>query len=104
MITLSVQELAKIPYLDVSTLRGRTLSTTSFYDDGEWHLWLPVGDTLVKINGWPGEGFYFGREAESPADIRLKFLEFIAQRACWPAVLPAVSGLRSDFLNLAASL
>lgn len=90
--------------MNVGALNGRTLSTLSFHDGTEWHLWIPAGEQLIKMKGWPAEGFYFSKQAENPSDVQLVFLEFIAQRACWPPVVPAFMGLRSDFFNITASL
>jgi hypothetical protein len=103
---IALTELAKIPYLDTSNLRGRVLATLSFYVDGEWHFWIPAADRLVKLakGSLPIEGLYFGHARESEGDVYLHFLDFLHQRASFPEIQYALFGLRDDFFNLSTSL
>lgn len=104
MTTLPINEISKIPYVDIHNLHGRTLSTLSFHADGEWKMWIPAGGKLHPIKGWPAEGFYFARRPEQESDIYFEFLNFIAQQACWPSTIPCILGIRDDLFNLAASM
>lgn len=104
MTTVPIHELDKIPYVDSTHISDRTLSTLHFYDEGEWHLWFVVADKLEKLQGWPAEGFYFSKSPVNDSDVYLEFLNFIAQRACWPEVIPVFLGIRDDLFNMMASL
>lgn len=105
MTSVSIAELKKIPYLDVDHLAGRTVASLSFYVNEQWHMWLPLNEgRLVKIKGWPSEGYYFGDKAEDPKDAFLGVLDFIAQRCSWPRVIRPFEGLMQDFFNMGASV
>lgn len=104
MTKIDLSKLSIIPYLDISNLHGRFISTLSFYDAGAWRMWTPAGDQLVEIKAWPAESFYFGVEPESPTDICFHFLDFIAQRASFDELQKPILGLRDDVFNLSASL
>ena len=84
MNQIDISKLSTIPYLDLSNLQGRFISTMIFYDSGVWRMWISVGDQLVEIKAWPAESFYFSVEPESPFDICFHFLDFISQRASFP--------------------
>jgi len=104
MPAISLSELSKVPFIDLTNLQGRTIPTLSFFAEGEWHLWVPTADGLVRMKGKPVEGCYFAREAEAGTDAYLGFLDFIAQRCSWPPVLKPFEGLRQDFFNSCASV
>jgi hypothetical protein len=101
MISLKTSELSKIPFVDIGNLNGRTIATLSFYADSNWHFWIPTAAGLVKINGQPAEACYFGNDAENPEDVYLEFLNFIAQRCCWPSVVRPFYSIQQDFLIFA---
>lgn len=101
---IDISKLSTIPYLDLSNLHGRFISTLMFYDGGVWRMWISVGDQLVEIKAWPAESFYFSVEPESPFDICFHFLDFIAQRASFSELQKPILGLRDDVFNLSASL
>jgi hypothetical protein len=102
MSTVEISELSKIPFIDVENLHGRTIATLSFFAEGDWHLWVPTNNGIIKIKGWPSEGCYFGKEEEKETDAYLEFLNFIAQRCSWPSVIRPFRGLQQDFFNLCA--
>lgn len=103
--TVSIDELRKVPFIDVANLHGRVISTLSFYVDDEWQLWITVaGGQLINIKGEPGEGFYFSKDRARSDDLFLGFLDFIAQQACWAEALKALEGIKNDFFNICASL
>ena len=104
MVSLPLTEVSKIPYVDINNLHGRTLSTLSFYADGEWKMWIPVEGKLHPIKGLPFEGFYFATRPEKEDDAYFEFLNFVAQQACWPNVVPCLNGIRDDLFNMAASM
>lgn len=103
MEQFDASQLSAIPYLDAVSLQGRFLSTLCFYDK-EWRMWMVAGGRLIETKAWPAESFYFAYTPESPNDILLRFLNFIAQRACIKEVGKAFLGVQDDVFNLAASL
>jgi len=104
MPAISLSDLAKIPHIECGNLQGRTIATLTFFVDGEWQLWLPTEKGLLCLKGQPAEGFYFARQPELPTDVYLHFLDFIAQRGCWPSVVRSLRGLMEDFFNLGACI
>ncbi|MBI4809179.1 MAG: hypothetical protein HY799_09575 [Nitrosomonadales bacterium] len=104
MSNIDLSKLAVIPYLDISNLNGRFISTLMFYDAGTWRMWMPAGDRLIEIKASPAESFYFATEPETPTDICFHFLDFIAQRASFSELQKPILGLRDDAFNLSASL
>ncbi|QOF76176.1 hypothetical protein [Variovorax sp. 38R] len=104
MASVPISELQQIPFIDTANLQGRTLSSLTFFVCGEWHMWVPVGEGLVKMKGWPAEGYYFGDAPEQESDAFLEFLDFIAQRCAWHGVVKPCQGLMDDFFNLGATV
>jgi hypothetical protein len=104
MTSIDLTKLTIIPYLDIPNLQGRFISTLTFYDAGNWRMWIPAGDQLIEVKALPAEAFYFSFEPESPDDLYFHFLDFIAQRASFPALQKPILGLRDDVFNLSASL
>lgn len=104
MTGIELAKLSAIPYLDIPNLQGRFISTLTFHDDGKWRVWISAGDQLIEIKAWPTEAFYFSAEPESPTDLYLHFLDFIAQRASFPKLQKPIRGLQDDVFNLSASL
>jgi hypothetical protein len=104
MASIDIQKLATVPYLDLPNLAGRTISTLMFHDAGQWRLWLEAGGALVEVKAWSAEYFYFAKDPADPDDIFFHFLDFMAQRACFPEIVRALSGIHDDVFNLSASL
>jgi hypothetical protein len=100
--TLSLSEFEKIPYLNTQTLSGRVFTCLTFYDEGEWRVWLAAGDKLIEVKAWPSEAFYFSKEPAAPGDFCSHFLDFMAQRASFPIMIKPLNGLQDDFYNLSA--
>lgn len=101
---MNISKLSTIPYLDLSNLHGRFISTLMFYDSGVWRMWITAGDQLLEVKAWPAETFYFSVEPESPFDICFHFLDFIAQRASFYELQKPILGLRDDVFNISASI
>lgn len=103
MEKVDLSKLAAIPYLDLSDLQGRTLSSLCFHDD-DWKMWISAGDQLIQTRAWPAESFYFARAPERQSDLCLQTLNFIAQRASFPELMKAFVGFQDDIFNVSASL
>jgi hypothetical protein len=104
MVQIKRPELVKIPQIDYDNLGQRGLASLTFHVDGEWHLWVPTDAGLIRMKGWPAEGFYFAVKPESENDGYLHFLDFIAQIGNSPGVSRPMQGLMEDFFNLSACL
>ncbi|BAQ79814.1 hypothetical protein [Pseudomonas sp. St29] len=102
MTTISPSEFNKIPYLDTENVCGRIFTCLTFYDDGEWRLWVAAGEKLLEMNAWPCEAFYFSKEPAAPGDFFSHFLNFMVQRASFPQMIKPLNGLQDDFYNLSA--
>lgn len=106
MVTLAVERLKVIPYLDHANLSGRFLAAFCFYDRG-WRMWLAVGEDgqrLQEVQGIPAEAGYFSAEPVAADDLHLPFLNFLSQQACYLDVLRAFGGILDDIFNLSGSL
>jgi len=102
--TIKKSELTKIPFIDSENIGGRVLTTLTFFEEGEWQMWLPLPTGLTRMKAKPAEADYFARKPEKDTDIYFDFLNFMTQRACWVDVMPFIDGIRNDIHNLGASL
>ena len=105
-ITIPVEELKKIPYLNHDNMYGRMVPQVSFLDKGKWRFWFFGHNQIMEARegAIPVEADYFSLEPESKTDLFLDFLNFMTQRAYWPETGDYLNGIRSDIHNLAASL
>lgn len=104
MAQVKLSELSTIPFIDSANIQGRQLSSLTFFVNDEWSMWIPTDKGLQKMKGWPAEAFYFGDKPEEEHDIYLHFLDFLAQKACFPTIAKPLRGLDDDFFNLSASV
>jgi len=102
--TIKKSELIKIPFIDSKNIGSRVLTTLTFFEKGEWQMWLPLPNGLTRMKGEPAEADYFARKPEKDTDIYLDFLNFMTQRACWADTMRFIDGIRNDIHNLGASL
>lgn len=102
MSQLSLTEFEKIPFLDLIAFDGRIFTSLTFHHDEKWRMWLNVGSSLMEVQGFPSEASYFSEQPESPADLYLHFIDFIAQHASFPEVIKPLNGLKDDIYNLCA--
>jgi hypothetical protein len=79
-------KLSAIPYLDVLHLQGRFISTLTFYDAGNWRMWIPAGDQLVEVKAWPAEAFYFSSGPDVPT---VTTGSCVSSRSSRPRAVPA---------------
>lgn len=97
--------LNEIPFFDLSQAGGKFCWTSMFYVDGDWRVWIPLGDgQLLEIKAWAAESCYFGDRPERESDVYFHFLDFIAQKASYHDIAKPVRGLHDDVNNLSASL
>ncbi len=105
--TIDISKLTVIPYLDLTNLHGRSIPSLMFRDGEKWRTWLGTeGGDLIEVSAWPAEAFYFAKDGDKadPDDMVFRFIDFIAQRACFPEVVPAFLAIHDDIFNLSASL
>ncbi len=103
-VTISKSELTKIPFIDSENIKGRVLTTLTFFEKGEWQIWLALPTGLRCIKGEPTEANYFARTRQKDTDVYMDFLNFMAQRACWADAMKFIDGIQNDIHNLGASL
>jgi hypothetical protein len=101
----SIEAFSVIPHVDPAALAGRTLSTGTFYTDGEWTLWTSIDGKFhpLKIVDL-AEGVYFGDAAAAPHDLGLDALNLIAQHTCNGTTMRPFIGIWDDIYNIAASI
>lgn len=97
-------DLSVIPFIDLSNIDGRFISSLLFHDGKDWRAWIDAGDKLVEMKMWPAESYYFGRSPELPSDFTFHFLNFVSQNSCFVELQKAVSGIRDDLFNMTASV
>lgn len=102
---VSPEDLAIVPYLDVSVIGGRIVNLMPLWDGAEWHHWFPSpeGLLLLKVGDWV-HGDYIAVEPAREDDLLIPFVEFMWQRASWPSVCPYIRAISDDFHNIATSL
>jgi hypothetical protein len=105
MTTIDASHLSVIPFIDMKSVDGRFLSSSTFFDEGRWRLWTPVDTGLIELKiVEPLEMLYFARSPASERDLHFHFLDFVAQRAAFPEVMHGFSGISDDVLNLTTLL
>ncbi|MFM0292242.1 hypothetical protein P0D68_03715 [Paraburkholderia sp. RL17-380-BIE-A] len=105
MAQIDSSQVATIPFIDSVRLHGRFLSSTLFYDDNRWRLWTAADGRFFELKiVEPLEMFYFARDAQSEHDLYFHLLDFVAQRAAFPDVKHAITGMMDDFLNLTTTV
>ncbi len=104
-IDIKRDQLAQIPYLDISALGDRRAHLMPLWDGAQWHMWVPRNEKLEHIT--PLDAMWVDYVARHPAndsDVTIPFIEFAWQRASWPEACPFISGIIHDFHNLATSV
>lgn len=96
--------LSVIPFIDLSRIEGRFISSLVFHDGTDWRSWIKVGEGLVEIRMWPAESYYFGTSPELQSDFTFHFLNFVSQNSCFLPLQKAVTGIRDDLFNITASI
>jgi hypothetical protein len=105
MTTIDASHLSVIPFIDMKSVDGRFLSSSTFFDEGRWRLWTPVETGFIELKIIePLEMLYFARSPASERDLYFHFLDFVAQRAAFPEVMHGFSGISDDVLNLTTVL
>lgn len=101
----NLDELKKLPHLDLSDLRGRMIPLQSLFENDRWTQWIPKPDgTLLELHGETVEAVYFAKSAAKPSHLFFPFIHFAYQRVYWPHIAFLVEGIYSDTQNLAASM
>jgi len=101
---MNKNDLSSIPFIDLSSIDGRFISSLLFHDGKDWRAWIDAGDKLVEMKMWPAESYYFGRSPELPSDFTFHFLNFVSQISCFVELQKAVGGIRDDLFNMTASI
>lgn len=107
MTSVSIDGLAKVPYISNVPRDGRTVRLQPFWDRdaGEWVPLHPVGGSLMRLRAEPVSGLYWGQEPENTtADLYIPLCNLIHQHVSWPSVAGSIRGLEEDFHNLGAVL
>lgn len=70
----------------------------------DWYMWVPQGEELHALDGFPAESHYFGKTSERQDDIIFQFMNFITQRLSYPSIMEPVSRIFEDIHNLGACI
>jgi hypothetical protein len=105
MSAIAIEELKKLPYLDVSALDGRIVRLMPLWDGADWRLWVntPVGLIEGKILDTT-EGDYVGKSAAKPSDLFIPFIHVMWQQASWSEICPLIVAISDDFHNMGTSV
>lgn len=102
---VSLEQLRKVSYLDVDSLHGRVVNLMPLWDGSAWHMWVPMGDQVTSLQmGQPVLAEYIAREAASPSDVLIPFVDLMWQYASWNETHHLISSIIHDFHNLATSI
>jgi hypothetical protein len=105
MSGITIEELKKLPYLDVSALDGRTVNLMPLWDGTDWHMWIdtPVGLIKTKIID-TSESDYVAKSAARPTDLFIPFIHMMWQQASWGEICPLIIAIGDDFHNMGTSV
>jgi len=105
MVSIKIEDLRKITYLDIRELGGRTVNLMPMWDGTQWHVWLPTPKGFVegKIVDTI-EGDYVSLTPAKPSDLFIPFVHLMWQRASWPDICPLISAICDDFHNMGTSV
>lgn len=103
---VTLEELNKTSFIKCIHFDGRRIPLQScFNDEGEWEMWLPGPNGLIRMKGGePVEGHYFAKNAVKEDDGFLAFSNFMLKRAYFNDVVSFVQAIMDDFHNLGASI
>jgi hypothetical protein len=105
MGAITVEELKKLPYLDMSALDGRTVNLMPLWDGTNWHMWFDteVGLIAGKIVD-TAEVDYVAKTAARPTDLFIPFVHIAWQQCSWREVCPLIVAINQDFHNMGTSV
>lgn len=98
-------ELQKISWFNSrATNSVRAFTSTSFYVQGKWHLWIAVNGELRKFIGEPVDARYFGDAPARSTDQFFEVTNLIVQHLMTSEMFRCFTGFENDVQCLAASL
>ena len=105
MAGISVEELKKLPYLDVSALDDRTVNLMPLWDGTAWHMWFdtPIGLIAGKIVDTT-EVDYVAKSAARSTDLFIPFVHIAWQQCSWREICPLIIAINQDFHNMGTSI
>jgi hypothetical protein len=103
MVSIGLNELAKLPHINVAALNGRTIVLMPVWDGSNWHHWTNTPDgQFIKIQIVDAaRSNYLAKVPAREDDLHIPFVDFMWQRASWPEVTRLISGICDDFHLLA---
>jgi hypothetical protein len=105
MSAIALEQLKKLPYLDVSAVGGRTVKLMPLWDGTDWHMWFDTPAGLIKGQIVDTtESDYLAVSAASPSDIFIPFIHIMWQQASWSEICPFILAISEDFHNMGTSV
>ncbi len=102
---ISIDELRKVPYLDVDAVEFRTVNLMLVWDGTRWHMWAPTPVGLIPLQiAETIEIDYVAKEPADESDLLIPFVELMWQRASWPEICPLISAIIADFHNFGTAI
>jgi hypothetical protein len=105
-VEMSVQELAKLPFLRGVPMDGRVIAATSYYCDKKPFFGMPnpqSGEMILMPNTTPTCGAYWSvEEIDSDQDTYFPILDTLAQYFTFPRLLHPMRAIEVDLNNLAS--
>ena len=102
---ISIEELKKLPYLDISALDGRTVQLMPLWDGTRWRMWLDTAIGLIEGQVVDTiESDYLAKSAAKETDLFIPFIHLMWQRASYPEVVRQIVAISDDFHNMGTSV
>lgn len=74
------------------------------WENNKWHLWVPAGDRLIKLEGTPVASEYVAKAPADTRDIHIPFVDMAWQHFSYPNVHPLLRSICTDIRHLSVSL
>lgn len=105
MDSVSIENLRKVSYLDITSLDGRVVNLMPLWENEQWHFWVSTPDGLIDIK--PVDTIRVDYVARNPAnefDLLIPFVELMWQRASYTEICPIIRAICDDFHNMGTSV
>jgi hypothetical protein len=102
---MSIEELKKIPYLDVAVIQGRTVKLMPLWDGTRWRMWTDTEIGIIEMQVVDAlESDYVATKPAKETDLFIPFVHLMWQHASYPEITPLIVAISDDFHNMGTSV